>query len=126
MSKPVIYVFVNKSLNMSGGKLAAQAVHAALMVAFSNRMSPHSWTSSIHRTVLIMEARDENHIRNIQDYLIERVVFCQMIIDEGVNEIEPITITALATGILDKDDIDTDEIMSSFKLYKDGKHKRRK
>lgn len=113
---PVIYVFINKSLGMSAGKLAAQAAHAVAMIPaeYSN-----DWISSPHRTILIMEARDENHIQNIEVYLSQRNVACYKIIDEGVNEIDPHVITAMATQVLNKDDTHTSMTMSTFKLYRD-------
>jgi len=105
---------------MSVGKSGAQAVHAAMMSAYTlSEDGKTDWLGAAHRTVLIMEARDQQHIENIQDYLEEREVKTFSIIDEGLNEVDPHTLTALATEILDKEDPNTDEIMSTFKLYKD-------
>jgi peptidyl-tRNA hydrolase len=121
MTQPTIYVFINKSLHMSTGKVSAQAVHAAMMVALgAAKPERDSWHQAMHRTVLIMEARDQEHIINLKKYLEERgIENSRVIIDEGVNEIDSHVITALATPILDKDDPNTDLAMSTFKLYKD-------
>lgn len=117
---PVIYVFVNKSLGMTAGKLAAQAAHAAAMsMAEENNENRMHWMADIHKTILVMEARDEQHLNNIDDYLIDRGVKPIKIIDEGVNEIDAHTITALATNVLNKDNEQVQQTMSTFKLYRD-------
>lgn len=119
-SNPCIYVFMNKALKMSPGKLTAQGVHAAIMSAIDTHDSGRLfWKNSMHRTVLIMEARDSEHLNNIQEYLKERKFKTYKIIDEGVNEIDPHVPTALATGILNKDDEKVKDALSTFKLYRE-------
>ena len=117
MRKPTIYIFVNKSLEMSPGKLGAQTAHA-----MAKAMTVHNlndWWSSPHRTVLVMQARDEMHIRNIGIYLKERGVNVYPIIDEGVNEIDPHVVTAVATDVVDKDLEEVQDIFSTFKTYRE-------
>ena len=114
MSKPTIYVFMNKSLGMSAGKLAAQAAHAVALVPVGNE-----WTDAAHRTMLIMQARDASHMMRIKDYLAERGVGSYMVIDEGVNEIDPHSVTALATDIVDKEIDHINQTFSTFELYRD-------
>lgn len=112
---PVVYVFVNKGLHMSAGKVAAQACHAVSEIPFQAAR----WWDEPHRTMLIMEARDEQHIRNIREYLKKRKILCFSVVDEGVNETESHVLTALATEVLDKDDAEVQKVMSTFKLYRD-------
>lgn len=119
MNNPVVYVFLNKSLSMSVGKAAAQAVHAAMEVGRVLENFPDTWTNVARRTVIVLEARDENHMRNIQDFLFDRGFDTHRIIDEGVNEIDPHTWTALATEVLEKDDQKVIDAFGSFKLYRD-------
>ena len=114
---PVIYIFMNKSLGMSAGKLAAQAAHAAVVIGLGNNNA--EWLNYPHRTILIMQARDEAHMHNIAQYLKERGIKTTPIIDEGVNEIDPHVWTALATDILDKDDDNVAKSLSTFKLFRD-------
>lgn len=117
---PCIYVFMNKALGMSPGKLTAQGVHAAIMSVIDAHDSARSfWKNAMHRTVLIMQARDETHLKDIQAYLKERKFKTYLIIDEGVNEIDPHVATALATGILNKDDEDVKAALSTFSLYRE-------
>lgn len=117
---PVVYIFMNKSLGMSSGKLAAQAAHAAAVVFNgSTGKQGEYWRAAPHKTILIMEARDDQHLHNISTYLLQRGINSQRVIDEGSNEVDPHSITALATEVLDKDDESLKQTMSTFKLYRD-------
>lgn len=117
---PIIYIFLNKSLGMSVGKAAAQAAHAAVFSTSSSDESKQGlWRVSPHKTIIVLEARDEGHIRNISTYLKQRGFNANMIVDEGVNEIDPHTITALSSDILDKNDERVSLTFSTFSLYKD-------
>ena len=103
---------------MSSGKMAAQAVHAGIMSTLRS-LHAKEWRQAPHRTVLIMEARDETHLTNIADYLEERGILTFSIVDEGVNEIEPHVLTSVATEIINKDDENVALTMSTFRLYHD-------
>lgn len=119
--RPALYVFINKSLGMSAGKIAAQAVQAA--VGGSSLSDPSLldtwWNLGGHHATYIMEARDADHLRSIQDYLRDRVFKSYLMIDEGMTEIGAITPTALGVEIVDKDDPHTAATFGSFSLYKD-------
>jgi len=115
MKRPTIYIFMNKSLGMSPGKLAAQASHAMAYVPVLKSM----WLKYPHRTILIMEARDQQHLENIEKYLKERRIISWSVIDEGVNETEPHVITALATMVVDKEDERIQQVFSTFKTYRE-------
>lgn len=119
VNNPVVYIFLNKSLGMSVGKAAAQAVHAAMEVGRLCENFSGIWTNVAQRTVIVLEARDENHMKNIQDYLFDRGFDTHRIIDEGVNEIDPHVWTALATEVLEKDDEQVVNSFSTFNLYRD-------
>lgn len=117
---PIIYIFLNKSLGMSVGKAAAQAAHAAVFAAAqSDESKQQLWRVSPHKTIIVLEARDEEHLRGISTYIEQRGFTSNMIVDEGVNEIDPHTITALSTEILDKNQEQVALTFSTFKLYKD-------
>ncbi len=118
--KPVVYIFVNQGLHMTTGKAAAQAAHAiAIAFARSDKTVLDLWNESVHRTILVMKARDAEHLKNMQQYLKERNIRTHLVIDEGVNEIDPHVPTALATDILDRDDAVAKQTLSSFELYRD-------
>ena len=114
---PVMYIFVNKSANMSPGKLAAQAAHAAVK-ASDGSTAPlrDAWNEYGFYTKLVMQARNADHLKNIQKYLQDRSIVSWLIIDEGRTEIERHTPTALGVEIVDKDI--KGEIFKSFELYK--------
>jgi len=114
---PVMYIFVNKSLGMSPGKMAAQVAHAAVK-ASDGSTTPlrNAWNEYGFYTKLVMEARDANHLETIQKYLKERSITSWLIIDEGRTEIKKHTPTALGIEIIDKDSLG--EIFKSFDLYK--------
>lgn len=118
---PIIYIFLNKGLHMSVGKAAAQAAHAmAISMVNSSPKLQKEWQDAIHKTVIVLEARDEGHMRNIRDYLSQRNIALAYVIDEGVNEIDPHVYTAMSTPVLPKDDEDVRAAMSTFKLYRDA------
>lgn len=135
--KPAMYIFVNKGLDMSPGKIAAQAGHAATEATLLSHPSlsdtPDNatwiersklwdkWREGLHYAKYVMEARDNEHIRDIKFYLEERGFRCVLIIDEGHTEIKPIQPTALGVALVDKDDPHTAATFSSFKLYREDR-----
>jgi PTH2 family peptidyl-tRNA hydrolase len=120
MSRAVMYIFINKGLGMSAGKIAAQAAHAAVeayRISTPDRIS--KWYEGGHYTKLVMQATNADHISTIERYLKARGVKTALIIDEGRTEIAPHQITALGCEVVDKDEADTEAIFSSFELYRD-------
>lgn len=114
---PVVYVFLNGGLEMSVGAVAAQAAHAAAQI-FSNLPEEDLatfWRDQPHKTVIVLKARDEMHLRNIQDYMSNRGVGGELLVDEGGVEYPPHTITAYVTTILDRNK--TGKLMSTFEKY---------
>lgn len=120
MENPVVYIFLNKSFQMSAGKAAAQAAHAVFAsAAFTDESKLKLWMSSAHKTIIVLEARDMTHMGGIRKYLSQRGFNTEVVIDEGVNETDPHIATALITDILEKDDEHVKKTFSTFKLYKD-------
>jgi len=135
-----MYIFINRGLRMSPGKIAAQAGHAAVEAALishpeikwvgqpidihGNPTGNHAeiwyaWRTGLHYAKYVMEARDNEHIMCIERYLKERGFRTALILDEGHTEIEPIQPTALGVALVDKDDEHTAATFSSFKLYRE-------
>lgn len=115
-----MYIFINRGLGMSSGKIAAQSGHAAVEAyRISGLDAVHDWYRGGHYTKLVMLARDEQHIQNIQDYLTARGFKSSMIIDEGLTEVDRHVKTALGVEIVDRDNEDVRATFSSFELYKD-------
>lgn len=120
--KPVMYIFINKGLGMSPGKMAAQAAHAAVEAyRLSHPDILASWYQGGHYTKLVMEARDAEHLRAIKDYIDARGFDTALIIDEGRTEIAPHSVTALGVEVVDKDDEHTAQTFGDFKTYREPK-----
>lgn len=137
--KPAMYIFINKGLRMSPGKIAAQAGHAATeatLISHPEIKWPgrpidahgnptgdyatiwYAWRTGLHYAKYVMEARDNEHIMFIERYLKERGFRTALILDEGHTEIDPIQPTALGVALVDKDDEHTAATFSSFKLFR--------
>lgn len=120
MSKPVMYIFINKGLGMSSGKMAAQSGHAAVEAyEISTKGMVSGWRLGKHYTKLIMQARDAKHLKVIQTYLKARGFHSELIIDEGMTEIDPHVPTALGVEIVDKEDPHAAATFGTFELYRD-------
>lgn len=130
--KPAMYIFINRGLGMSPGKIAAQAGHAAVEAAMlsAHMLSPdnytfekeklwNGWREGLHYVKYVMEARDSEHLRDIDRYLRDRGFETALILDEGHTEVAPITPTALGVALVDKDDPHAKATFSTFKLYKE-------
>lgn len=114
---PVQYLFVNKGLGMSPGKLAAQVAHAAcLSQRGSNHKMVEAWYEFGFYTKLVMEARDAEHIRTIEKYLQERGIKSFIVIDEGHTEIPKHSVTALGVEVIDKNELGP--IFKEFSLFR--------
>lgn len=117
---PAMYIFLNRQLEMSTGKAAAQAGHAAVE---AYRLSTHQlidiWYRGGHYKKLVMEAQSATQLLVIQRYIEDRGFATKLIIDEGRTEIEPFQATALGVEIVDKDDPHVAATFGSFRLYQD-------
>lgn len=109
---PILYVVLNKELNMSAGKAAAQAVHAAMM---AGERSNH-FIKYPKRTVIVLEGTTEQ-IKNLQEYLDIAGIWSDYYIDEGVNEVGAYSATALAVEPIMADDKAKREVFKSFSLF---------
>jgi peptidyl-tRNA hydrolase len=85
----VMYLFLNRDLHMSTGKAAAQVAHAAVQAyKISNPVLIDAWEKGLHYTKLVMLARDFEHLSAIQNYINRRGFQTELIIDEGLTEID--------------------------------------
>lgn len=117
----IIYVVVNKDLKMSAGKAMAQVAHAIMTAASFYDIK--NYMSASQRTIIVLEGTAEQ-IVNLSTYLHDRDIGSDYVIDEGVNEIPTMSITALATEAFDIEDVEKRDIFSGFKLYKHGRFQR--
>lgn len=100
-----MYVVVNKELNMSAGKTAAQVAHAVSRLDVG-----------VPKTTIILEGTTDQ-IRNLDIYLERMGIPHHMYIDEGANEVPPMSAAALAFGMV-ADDF-TPDYIEGFELYVD-------
>lgn len=114
---PILYVILNGELRMSAGKAAAQAVHAAMLGKEWSKLFTY-WNE---RSVIVLEARNTQQIKNLKEYLQKADVHSEYYIDEGVNEVETYSITALAVEPFLSSEEEKRKIFSSFPLYGSNK-----
>jgi peptidyl-tRNA hydrolase len=115
-----MYIFANRGLRMSAGKLSAQVAHGAVRAyEISDEKLIKEWNKGGHYTKLVMLARDNDHIKTIQKYIEDRGYKTALIIDEGLTEIKPHQPTALGVEIVDKEDENVEATFSTFELYRD-------
>lgn len=112
-SNPIIYVILNKELNMSAGKAAAQTAHAVAMLGNFN----NSFIDFNLRTVIVLEAENEAQIRNLNEYLFNEGLSSYYYIDEGANEVGPYSVTAMAVEPIAFNDETRRKIFAPFRLY---------
>lgn len=111
---PILYVVLNGSLKMSSGKAAAQAVHAAMLLE-GNYKKP-KFVAGYKRTVVVLEAKDGETIKNLLEYLQGAGIFAAYYIDENPED-QPYQITALAVEPIAHDDTEKRSIFSDFPLF---------
>lgn len=121
MVDPCMYLFLNRGLNMSTGKAAAQVAHAAVEAfrqtpADSNLL--RLWDKGKHYKKIVLEGRDEAHMQNIAIYLKDREFTAVVIIDEGMTEVPAHSLTAIGVPLVDKNEPHTAATFSTFDLYK--------
>ncbi len=117
-----MYIFINRGLGMSAGKIAAQASHAAVEAyRISDAHMVNAWYEGGHYTKLVMQADDAEQLSTIQEYIEARGFKTSLIIDEGRTEISPFSKTALGVEIVDKADDHVLATFSEFKTFKADK-----
>lgn len=119
MKNPIIYIVLNGELKMSPGKAASQAVHASMLL---NNSSREDFRSEYRRTVIVLEANNAEQIKNLYAYLDDAGVYCDYYTDEGINEVDAYSVTALATGPIEYDDTEKRDMFSSFPLFGHNKN----
>jgi PTH2 family peptidyl-tRNA hydrolase len=111
-----MYIFINKGLGMSPGKMAVQAGHA---VVYSLIMTPRevyqSWLDNL-QIKIILEAANELELDEIKNYLDSQGLRTKEVHDAGKTELPPNSYTALAIQIVDKE-VNKD-IFKRYKSYK--------
>lgn len=109
------FVIVPKSLRMSPGKIASQVAHATfLALEKENKGKIEIWKYS-GMCVIVLKCKTPEQLISTEKYLNHWGIPCHVYIDEGLTEVETMTPTALATGILSEDQF---WMLSQFRLYR--------
>lgn len=117
MSHPYVYILLNGELKMSGGKAAAQTAHALANLQRYHGDRLDVFNGSTRRTVIVLEAKNQQQMDNLRYYLEELDVPVADYVDEGVNEVTPYSLTAMAVGPVEWNDYVTRETLAPFPLY---------
>lgn len=115
------YVIVPRKPKMSPGKIASQVAHATYMALENHaHVEPHEyiklrndWRNS-GMCVIVLQCKTTEQLSNIAKYFEQWKIPHHLYIDEGLTEIDPMTPTALATGVLPED---KHWIFSQFELF---------
>lgn len=114
MKNPIIYIVLNGEHKMSPGKAAAQAVHASQMLSGNSKFD---FLSDYKRTVIVLEAKNTQQLLSLYTYLDDADVESSYYIDEGHNEVDAYSVTALAAGPFEYEDIESREMFAAFPLF---------
>jgi peptidyl-tRNA hydrolase len=133
------YIFLNRGLEMTPGKCAAQAAHAETLAMhdyFDTALRLHildpeerirqqiqeelyaKWYGDGHYAKYVVTAKDSQAMFTTERYLNDRDFKTYLVIDEGHTEGTYMVPTAMAVELVDKDDERVDSIFKIFRLYK--------
>ena len=111
------YIIINKDLNMSSGKIAAAAAHAATTCTFIYLQSGStviekwaSWYYDYKQKKIILQAH-QSFLEKYEDNLAYFRVR-----DIGCNEVEPNSLTAISLGIMTREE--AEPIVKRLQIYK--------
>lgn len=96
----VQYYIVNKDLNMSTGKIAAQCCHGSMLIALRDQSDKkfQLWKSTAMRKVVLKGTLKE--IKKIKELIPNSI----LIIDNGYTEIEPNSETVLVLPVMTREE----------------------
>lgn len=124
VKNPTQYVFVNKSLKMDPGKVAAQVAHAQeellhelIQIGGEEFERYKKFISQNPRTTIILEVKDTAELYKVVSYLESCKIRVGIYVDEKGEDylLEP---TAFATEYVDKEDSRINLIFRNFNLYR--------
>lgn len=124
--KKVMYIAINKDLNMSPGKIGAHSAHATFDYLYDEYISElietggtefyHGKTRSFKHegdTIVLLQASEKEMLK-----LKEKGYTA--VIDSGRTEVEPNSLTAINLGIYDKDE-EVPKFIQRLRLYQETK-----
>jgi len=94
-------IIIRTDLKMSKGKTAAQASHAAITAAEQTRKKHHEWLEAWleeGQCKIALKAKSEEELLKLEKEAKESSLPYALIVDRGLTEIPPGTITCLGIG----------------------------
>lgn len=102
-------IAVRNDLEMSKGKTATQAAHAAVSAAEEARKNHSKWWAawlSEGQCKIVVKVNSEKELLKLKDEAQEAGLPCALIADRGLTEIPPGTVTCLGIGPAPADKVD--------------------
>lgn len=121
---PTQYIFLNKSLNMTSGKAAAQVAHAVEELTSEiyhhgdgdTREKYFRIMAGTTRVTIILAVKDADELYKLNNYLESQGIWTGIYVDECCGE-EKFVPTALAVNYLDRCDVKTKIITGMFEKF---------
>lgn len=108
------FVIVPKKPRMSEGKTASQVAHATFLALQNEKETLLNKWKKGGMCVIVLKCKNTEQLSNTAKYLEQWKIKHHLYIDEGLTEVNPMTPTALATGILTENKF---WIFEKFKLF---------
>jgi PTH2 family peptidyl-tRNA hydrolase len=102
-------IVFRSDLKLSRGKVAAQAGHAAVSAAEEARKHHKKWWGDWMdegQRKIAVKVKGEKDLLEMEETAIELALPCALIIDKGLTEIPPNTITCLGVGPAPAEEVD--------------------
>jgi PTH2 family peptidyl-tRNA hydrolase len=102
-------IVMRNDLEMSKGKTATQAGHAAVSAAEESRKHYSKWWAAWlneGQCKIVVKVSSEKELLNLKDEAQEAGLPCALIADRGLTEIPPGTVTCLGIGPAPADKVD--------------------
>ena len=109
MNTPTLcqYIFVPKKPRMSKGKIASQVSKVAVLALESSnreqKINIKKWIFENGMMTIVLQVKNQIELQNVRLYLEQEKIMNAAYHDEGYTEVPPGTMTAIATGIIDRE-----------------------
>ena len=102
-------IVFRSDLRLSKGKIAAQAGHAAISAAEEARKSHKEWWNGWMKEgqcKIAVKVRSEKELLELEKHAKDLALPCALIVDRGLTEVPPGTVTCLGIGPAPAEKID--------------------
>jgi PTH2 family peptidyl-tRNA hydrolase len=104
-----LVIVFRSDLKLSKGKVAAQAGHAAVSAAEEARKRHREWWQEWlweGQRKIAVKVKSEKELRELEEQAKESGLPCALIVDRGLTEIPPDTVTCLGIGPAPSEKVD--------------------